>query len=266
MLKQRVITAVILLPLVVGALLTGPAWLVEVLLAMGMLLAAREWAPLAGFHGHGWKLAYMVLVIVLVAAGLVGIRQAGVLPAILLVASAWWLLALCLILWRPRLPAWLAGCAGLLAIVPAWLAIWQLYQDAAYGPQWLVFLLGLVWAADIGAYFAGRAFGRHKLAPQVSPGKTWEGLLGGLLLALLVGGAGAWWFAWPLPALLALVTAATLASVVGDLTESLFKRRAGVKDSSSLLPGHGGVLDRLDSLLAAAPVFVLGLLVIGLAA
>lgn len=259
MLKQRVITAVILLPLVVGVLLTGPAWLVEVLLAIGMLLAAREWAPLAGFSGRGWALAYSVLAALLAAAGMVGIRQSSVLPAILVVACIWWLLALGLILWRPHLPAWLAGCAGLLAIVPAWLAILQLYQDAVYGPQWLVFLLALVWAADIGAYFAGRAFGRHKLAPQVSPGKTWEGLAGGLVLALLVGAAGAWWFVQPLPNLLALVILVTLASVVGDLTESLFKRRAGVKDSSSLLPGHGGVLDRLDSLLAAAPLFVLGL-------
>src|SRR5690606_21924949 len=265
MLKQRVITAVILLPLVVGVLLIGPAWLVEVLLAIGMLLAAREWAPLAGFSGRGWMFAYSMLAALLAAGGMVGVRQPGVLPAILVVACAWWLLALGLILWRPHLPGWLAGCAGLLAVVPAWLAILQLYRNAAYGSQWLVFLLALVWAADIGAYFAGRAFGRHKLAPQVSPGKTWEGLAGGLALALLAGWAGAWWFGQPLPRLLALVTVAILASVVGDLTESFFKRRAGVKDSGGLLPGHGGVLDRLDSLLAAAPLFVLGLQTGGLA-
>lgn len=260
MLKQRIITAVILLPLVLGVLLLGPIWLVQALLAISMLLAAREWAPLAGFTRRGWVFAYSMLAMLLAAAGLVGMRQPGVLLVVLVTACAWWLLALSLIIWRPRLPSWLAGCAGLLAIVPAWLAVWQLYQDAGYGPQWLVFLLALVWAADVGAYFAGRAFGRHKLAPQVSPGKTWEGLAGGLVLALLVGGAGAWWFAAPLPGVLALVALAALASVVGDLTESLFKRRAGVKDSSSLLPGHGGVLDRLDSLLAAAPLFVLGLL------
>ena len=123
----------------------------------------------------------------------------------------------------------------------------------------MLFLLLLVWAADIGAFFAGRSFGRLKLAPQVSPAKTWEGVLGGLGAAALVAAAGAWWFDLPRVAFLSLCLAVALISVVGDLTESMFKRYAGLKDSGSVFPGHGGVLDRIDSVTAAAPLFLLGL-------
>src|SRR5690606_17335644 len=128
-----------------------------------------------------------------------------------------------------------------------------------HGPAVMLFLLLLVVAADVGAYFAGRRFGRNKLAPRVSPGKTWEGVIGGLLGAALIALAGGAWFGVPLVPFVALCVVAVLASIVGDLTESLFKRHAGVKDSGTLLPGHGGVLDRVDSVTAAAPVFLIGL-------
>ena len=123
----------------------------------------------------------------------------------------------------------------------------------------MLFLLLLVWAADTGAFFVGRRFGRIRLAPQVSPSKTWEGVLGGLAAAVAVAALGASWFNLRHVAFLSLCLAVVLISIVGDLTESMFKRYAGVKDSGSIFPGHGGVLDRIDSITAAAPTFLLGL-------
>ncbi len=159
--------------------------------------------------------------------------------------------------------AWAAALAGLPVLVPAWLALSYLHRVPERGPQLTLFLLLLVFAADIGAYFAGRAFGRLKLAPQVSPGKTWEGVIGGLSSAALIAYAGALWFKFDTIAILGLGCAVALVSVVGDLTESMFKRHVGLKDSGAILPGHGGMLDRLDSITAAAPVFALGMVWLG---
>ena len=131
------------------------------------------------------------------------------------------------------------------------------------GAQWVLFILTLTFAADTGAYFAGRAYGRVKLAPQVSPGKTWEGVVGGMVLATAVGYAGSRWFDLAPARFVPLCLAAAAFSVVGDLTESMFKRAAGLKDSGRLFPGHGGVLDRVDGVLAATPVMCLGLLWLG---
>ncbi len=174
----------------------------------------------------------------------------------------WWALAL---LWIAVAPASVnrgrAAVAGLFALVPVWLALVRLH---AQGPQLMLFLLLLVVAADIGAYFAGRALGKHKLAPRVSPGKTWEGVGGGLVAAALMAAFGVWWFSMDTVPFMALCILVAIASVVGDLTESMFKRHAGLKDSGTLLPGHGGVLDRVDSVTAAAPVFLIGLERLGL--
>ena len=130
----------------------------------------------------------------------------------------------------------------------------------------VIFVLLLAWAADIGAYFAGRTFGRLRLAPTVSPNKTWEGVIGGLAAGLLVALAARAWFELPALAFLSLCSAAVLVSIVGDLLESMFKRQRGLKDSGSLLPGHGGVLDRIDSLTSSVPLLALGLGWLGLIA
>jgi phosphatidate cytidylyltransferase len=184
---------------------------------------------------------------------------------LLWIAAAWWLFAF---LWVTLAPAVqsraAAALSGALVLVPAWVAIAHLFLYAAprinvSGSRLVLFVLALVWAADIGAFFAGRQFGRLKLAPRVSPAKTWEGVLGGMAAAAVVAAAGAWWFDLPRVAFLSLCLAVTLVSIVGDLTESMFKRYAGMKDSGSLFPGHGGILDRIDSVTAAAPVFLLGL-------
>jgi len=151
--------------------------------------------------------------------------------------------------------------AGTLAIVPAWAALVLVHHGEPNGHRWLLTALAIVWAADSGAYFAGRAFGRRKLAPRISPNKTVEGLLGGLAAGLVVA-LGFGWLAGVAAAdigwLLLVAALAVLASVLGDLFESLLKRHAGAKDSGSVIPGHGGVLDRIDGVLAALPVFALG--------
>jgi phosphatidate cytidylyltransferase len=151
--------------------------------------------------------------------------------------------------------------AGWLALIPALAAVMRLFAGASSLPGSALFLMlaGLVSAADIGAYFAGRRFGRHKLAPQISPGKTWEGVLGGSVSVMLVAYGIAATFGFSRGGFVVLSAVVFVASVVGDLTESLYKRGAGLKDSGFILPGHGGVLDRIDSLLAAAPFYVLGL-------
>lgn len=259
MLKQRVLTAIVLLPLVAGLILFAPLWAVLGLLALGLGAAALEWAQLARLRSPAGRAAFVGLSVALaVAIWWVGSRE-GALGAIYGLSLAWWLIVLVMLFRRPALGRGGASLAGLLTLVPAWVAAADLYSDAARGGQWLLFVFVLVWAADVGAYFAGRAFGRHKLAPAVSPGKTWEGVAGGLLAVAAVLVAGAFWFHRPLLPLLVLGLAAAAVSVVGDLLESLVKRQAGQKDSGALLPGHGGVLDRVDSLLAALPVFVAGL-------
>jgi phosphatidate cytidylyltransferase len=176
----------------------------------------------------------------------------------------WWVFALAWILVAPqRTPVWAAALAGLLALVPTWVVLTRLVELWPRGSEWVVFILTLAFAADTGAYFAGRALGRIKLAPRVSPQKTWEGVVGGMLFALAVGFCGSRWFGLEPARFLPLCLAAAAFSVVGDLTESMFKRSAGLKDSGRLFPGHGGVLDRVDGVLAAAPVMCLGLIWLG---
>lgn len=269
MLKARIITAIVLLPLVLGSLFALPSpWFAAVLGAV-VLLGAWEWARLVGIARSSSRWAYLALVAFLLSA-IGGAVNAGVLiPAVLAVGVAWWLFALIVLIRfnadgepsAPMRPG--AGImVGLLLLVPAWSGLVWLHAQPA--GAWLVLLvLLLTWAADVGAFFAGRRLGRLKLAPRISPGKTWEGVVGGLILALAVAYA---MLLLPLPLHSLnvflyglLVVVAILFSVAGDLFESMIKRRAGVKDSGTLLPGHGGVMDRVDSLTATATLFAAGL-------
>lgn len=265
MLRQRVITALVLAPFVLLVILWVPHPVTAAVLALLVAAGAWEWSAFPGFTHPSARLGYVIFI----AACVVAIWYAGVdsreSNLLLYAALAWWVLAL---LWISLAPANVnratAAIAGLFALVPVWVALVRLHGESTRGPQLMLFLLLLVVAADIGAYFAGRAFGKHKLAPRVSPGKTWEGVGGGLVAAALMAAVGVWWFSMDTVPFMALCIVVAIASVVGDLTESLFKRHAGLKDSGNLLPGHGGVLDRVDSVTAAAPVFVIGLESLGL--
>jgi phosphatidate cytidylyltransferase len=277
MLKQRVVTAL----LMAGAFLAGVYWLpvtaLAVIFVVVIALGAWEWAPMAGLGALGIKIAYVLLLIggaaaLYVYAGDGGFEQREQVQPVLGLACLWWCFAL---LWVRSFPAsaglWSSRLAralmGLLILLPAWFAAVYLLHIEARGAA-MVMLVLIVAAADIGAYFTGRTFGRHALSPSVSPGKTWEGFWGGIVAAALLGGLI--WSLLPerfehlsLPAAVLVALATAFASVLGDLTVSMVKRVSGVKDSSSLLPGHGGLLDRLDSLCAAAPTFALSLLLVG---
>lgn len=259
MLKQRIITALVLLPFALGGFFLLDGALFALFIGAVVSLGAWEWARLAGLTAQVQRVAFAVLV----AALLLGLYLVPVLaPWVLLCALIWWALATALVLGYPATSHYWAGLPakliiGLLILLPAWqgLVLFKQWPEA----NWLILaVMVLVWGADIGAYFSGRRFGKRKLAPQVSPGKSWEGVFGGLLATLLICVGVAIYRDWSFASLLLglLGTAVVvLISVVGDLAESMFKRQAGVKDSSNLLPGHGGVLDRIDSLTAAIPVF-----------
>ena len=265
MLRQRILTAVVLGLALLGVILWLPARAALLVFALVVLVGAWEWSTFARFPAAAARWLYVIAVAIAMFFVWRFSQDDQQLQTLLLVALGWWIIAFAWISLAPgsHNRATVAG-SGLLVLVPAWVAIAHLYLQpgdglATRGPQLVLFLLLLVWAADTGAFFAGRRFGRIKLAPRVSPSKTWEGVLGGLAAAVAVAAIGAWWFHLPRVAFLSLCLAVVLISIVGDLTESMFKRYAGVKDSGSIFPGHGGVLDRIDSITAAAPAFLLGL-------
>lgn len=258
MLRQRIITA-----LVAGALLLAVLFVVPAALARGVivgvvLLAAWEWSGFVAPQGAGGRAAYVALIGALLAAAwwLLGGGDISA-TAVFGVAMLWWAGALVWVCFYPTpVPRVLAALAGALVLLPLWLALDVTYRQA---PGLLLFMLVVIWSADVGAYFAGRRFGRVKLAPQVSPGKTWEGVIGGLVLVSLLAFAGAWWFGADVAVLVPFCVAVALTSIVGDLTVSAFKRSVGMKDSGQLFPGHGGLLDRVDSVAAGLPLFALGM-------
>jgi phosphatidate cytidylyltransferase len=264
MLKSRILTALVLAAVIVGVLLYMPAGVTLVLLALAILLGAWEWSAFIRGAGRGLRLCYVAVVAALLAVAFDYCSDRPALRLFLGAATVWWCVALLWLTLMPqRMSPWAAALSGAFALVPAGVALGQLRVGSPDGGAWMLFALFLIVAADTGAFFAGHRFGRVKLAPRVSPGKTWEGVIGGMLLALLAALGGAALFGQPLLAFAAVGLATAAFSVVGDLTESMLKRSAGVKDSGHLLPGHGGMLDRLDSIAAGAPLFVFGLLLIG---
>jgi phosphatidate cytidylyltransferase len=265
-LKTRIITAAVLIGLLLVVILWLPPLATKIAATVMVLAAAWEWSAFLKLRSVPARALYVAVVIACLPVIWQLTISASTRRVVLEVVVAWWLGALLWLVFAPRRVAtWSAALAGLLVLVPTWVALVRLRVDVPRGAQWLLFALCLIWAADVGAYFAGHAFGRTRLAPQVSPGKTWEGVLGGLALAALVALWGSWWFGVPALQFVALCLAVVAVSIVGDLTESLFKRFAGLKDSGSLFPGHGGVMDRIDSLTSALPVLLLGLGALGVA-
>lgn len=265
MLKQRVITGACAAGLAVWAVLGLPTAYLGAVLLLVVFAAAWEWGALLALSSIGrWLYCGLIL---------------------LLIGLAWWWRDIPLVLWvglvlvgvywayvvvwllryandPGRRDPWFSwAIAGVLLLVSTWFSLIYLHESERFGPGHVLFLFSLVWLMDTAAYFTGRRWGKHKLAPTISPGKTREGALGALVLALVFSFLGAWlleFHAWGVFVLVSMVVA--VFSIAGDLFESMAKRQCGIKDSGSLLPGHGGVLDRIDSLTAAAPLFLLGLL------
>jgi len=267
MLKQRIITALILLPIALCGFFLLQGFGFALFIGLVVTLGAWEWARLAGFEAQPARVAYAVLVALL----LFGLYVfPDIAPWVLGAAVLWWGIATWLVLTFPEsAERWSATSTklviGLLILLPAWQGL-VLIKAMPLGNWLIMAVMVLVWGADIGAYFSGRKFGKRKLAPKVSPGKSWEGVYGGLLLSLIITAVVGLVRGWSVSEIVAALFGAAmivLVSVVGDLTESMFKRQSGIKDSSNLLPGHGGVLDRIDSLTAAVPLFAVLLWIAG---
>ncbi len=266
MLKTRIITALILAPIAIGGIFFLPPLGFALFTGAIITLGAWEWANMAGLTSQAARIGYAAAI----AAVLFALLHVPAL-AVFWLALVWWVVCLQLV---RRYPAgserWgsvpVRALMGLPVLVPAWVGLNHLrtgglsFGEVDNNLLVILYVFCVVWVADIGAYFAGRAFGKAKLAPRVSPGKSWAGVWGGLaavaVFALIVSQLAAASGSETLLLVLAtLVTGAV--SVLGDLLESMLKRFRGIKDSSQLLPGHGGIMDRIDSLTAAIPVFAL---------
>lgn len=272
MLIQRILTAIVLIPLVIIAVFFAPLSIFSYLIIAVCALATWEWSHFLGMVEKTQKAIFMVLIISLLALLYlipIDLSLKGKLYTYIICLSiVWWLIALLLVISYPQSAKYWSKSIlikllfALFTLIPFYISMLELRSinydiDRYTGAVWLLYVFVLVWATDTGAYFAGRAIGKHKLAVKVSPGKTIEGFIGGVSLAILVcllvyltGYFAISFINFLISSLLAI-----LVSVLGDLTESMFKREAGIKDSGNLIPGHGGILDRIDSLTAAVPVF-----------
>ncbi len=253
-LVQRVFTALVLIAVLLVIFFAlpdaAPIW------ALGafVLAGAWEWAGFLGSVSRFGRIAYTVGTALLMAALTQPAPDTFLLSIVLALGLVWWLVALWLVLRFPvRLSAPATALCGWLVLIPAWAGLLVLLRGAGAGL--VLYVLAIVWAADIGAYFVGHRIGRIKLAPRVSPGKTWEGVAGGLVAAGFTAVAGAQLAGFSVAVMLPVGLGIACISVLGDLTVSLFKRNAGLKDSGHLFPGHGGVLDRIDGLTSAVPLF-----------
>ncbi len=260
MLKQRLITAIILIPLMVWILLTTSTQVLAGIISIFVLIAAWEWAALCGWQTKLARSFYVVSVGILLLTSYWFWQYA---IYTLFIAAIWWLLALYLTWQYQRghdlLPtsSLTKALLGLVILIPAWIALLLLREE--YGGHLVLFLFVLIWTADSGAYFAGKRWGKTKLANKVSPGKTLEGVAGALLMGTIVAFGYVMSQAIPLGFILLCLVIIPV-SILGDLLESMFKRQMNIKDSGNILPGHGGMLDRIDSLTSAAPIFVGGLM------
>lgn len=276
MFKQRVITALILAPLMIGGIFFLPIEQFAYFIGFIITVAAWEWANLSGYTSPAIRFVYAGLVAAAVFVTAYFINSYPELHSVILAVGAfWWLIACFLVMQYPKkVSLWQAkpvrALLGFFVLIPMWVGFMTL-KSQEHSSLIIVYVMLLIWGADTGAYFAGKAWGKAKLAPNVSPGKSWAGFWGGLattgLIAIVFSLSVNKWLS-PMSVddftLLAIITFITaIISVMGDLVESMMKRHRGIKDSSQLLPGHGGVLDRIDSMASAVPVFAFFMLLFG---
>ena len=258
--RQRFVTAIIALAALYVVLFHTPAVVVQIVIAALILGGAWEWSGFFGTSAISIRMTYVALIATLLAA--FSIVLTGFSGALLQISLVWWLVALVWTFFFPTpIPTALRWVSGAFVLVPLYMALMLLY---AADPMILLFALLIVWVADSGAYLTGKNFGRVKLAPAISPGKTWEGVIGGLVAVVLLTIGRSFWVDTNLSVFVPFCLAVAILSIVGDLTVSMFKRTSGLKDSGTLFPGHGGILDRIDSVAAAAPLFALGISWVGI--
>lgn len=271
MLKQRIITAAILIPIVIAVIfLLDTVWF-SALFAVFVAIGAWEWAGLCKLSK---KYQYIYsLITVLILAGLYSASDSDLYNSVILSGVVYWIIAVILVfLYQkqrnllPKSPLVLL-IVGLLLLIPMWVSLTVLKSFPENGATLIMFLMLLIWGADTAAYFVGKKWGKRRLASRVSPGKTWEGSIGGIVAGIIIA------LTYVIVsnaisnhgmALIGLSILTVSISIIGDLMESMVKREADIKDSGSILPGHGGVMDRIDSLTAAGPVFALGILHLGI--
>jgi len=265
MLLYRLITAAILIPTTLLVLFYSSAQLFLLLTACVFLAAAWEWSNLCGIKSNTRRFLYVLFILFLMGWMLfIPVRM------IYTAGLVWWIVAFIFILSYPTFSGWwgrgvvIRGMMGGLVLIPCWTGL-NVLRSLVHGDYAILFLLLLIWGADTFAYFAGKCWGKHKLCPLVSPGKSWEGFFAAILGTTLITVLTSWFLElpqaiWWKVILLSIVT--VFFSVVGDLLESMLKRQVGVKDSGRMLPGHGGLLDRIDSLTAAVPVYTVGYLMV----
>ncbi len=283
MLKQRIFTALVLIPLFVWAIFGLSSGQLGLILGGVVLLGAWEWSKFFSWTPVFRAVFFALFVISLVVGYWIATSQVGLL-GVLVIAIGWWIIGWLWVRHTQRhhieessepLNTSASNASphdnlrsaiiGFLVLVPSYIALLALHSGAQFGPSFMLFSLTLMWVADSTAYFAGRKWGRHKLAKWVSPGKSWEGAAGALVVSAFwafLGGLVLGLEAIQILLFIPLCVVSVMFSVVGDLFESMFKRRAQVKDSGSILPGHGGVLDRIDSITAGVPIFTFGLILL----
>ncbi len=266
-LAKRVMTAGVLIPAAVTAILFLETEYLAVCLAIIALLAGLEWTSLAGITTVLAKIGFVLVLAICLFWTYEWISYAWFTDWILILAVLWWFAVAIVLFSYKQIEKAVPGVGVVrslmcfIVLIPLWATLLVMHRNSEDGPLIMLFLLVMIWIADSGAYFAGRRWGKTKLAPVISPKKTWEGVYGALFGALICGALLAWYQSdvagalWLIPVCVVTV----FMSVVGDLLESILKRMVDMKDSGNLLPGHGGVLDRIDSLTAAAPVFLLGI-------
>ncbi|MFK5913878.1 MAG: phosphatidate cytidylyltransferase [Woeseiaceae bacterium] len=265
MLKQRIITALILMPLAIWSILSASSQSFTYGLAVVLFIASLEWNSFVAYRNKAWGYVFSIAV---TASFLMLEYLANIefIKYVVYLSLVWWLLSLPLLFDFPfptshalhQKPVKII--IGFILLLSTFLAFSFLRNS--YGTDYVMYFLWVIWFADSGAYFAGRAWGKHKLIPKVSPGKSWEGIIGGMVATFVVA-----YFALDVLQIssndtyvfISITMVTFIYSVIGDLSESMFKRMANVKDSGKILPGHGGILDRIDSLTSGLPVFLAGL-------